>query len=101
MSEFVKVAQKKDVPSDTGLCVEAGGKEIALYQLDGKIYALDNICPHAGGPMAEGGVNEGMAICPWHGWEFSIKTGECGFNAEIKQQTYEVKEDGEDIYVKV
>lgn len=101
MAEFVKVAKKSELPDDTGTCVQAGGRDIALFKVDGKVYAIDSICPHAGGPIAEGGLNGDMAMCPWHGWEFSVKTGECAFNSEIKQEKFEVKEDGDDIYVKV
>ena len=100
MSEFIKVAQKSEIPEDGGKLVEAAGREIALFRVGDKIYAIDQICPHAGGPLSEGGIHGELAMCPWHGWEFNVKTGECAFNPEIKVDTFEVKEDGEDIYVK-
>lgn len=101
MAEWVKVAKKSEIPSDLGKCVEAKGREIALFQVKGKVYALNHICPHQGGPLAEGGVDDGVVTCPWHGWSFNVTTGECTFNPSIKQGTYPVKEEGEDILVEV
>jgi nitrite reductase (NADH) small subunit len=99
MGKFVKVAKKSEIPSDHGLCVQAGGREIALFNVGGKVYAIDQICPHAGGPLAEGAVHGDQVMCPWHGWEFNVKTGTCAFNAAIKQDVFKVKEDGDDVYV--
>lgn len=101
MGEFVKVAKKSDIPKDSGLCVSAGGIEIGLFIAEGKVFAMDQVCPHAGGPLAEGGLHGDKIMCPWHGWEFDIKTGLCDFNDSIKQKTYRVKEEGEDVYVEI
>lgn len=99
MAEFVKVAKKNEIPSDTGLCVEVNGKEIALFKVNGKVHAIYHVCPHQGGPLAEGGLNGNLAMCPWHGWEFDVTTGICTFNDSIKQPIFKVKEEGDDVYV--
>ena len=99
MGELVKVAKKGEIPDDTGKCVEVKGKEIALFKIDNKIYAIQHTCPHQGGPLAEGGIEGKVVTCPWHGWQFDVTTGECTFNPAIKQETYPVKEQGEDILV--
>ncbi|MSR78051.1 MAG: nitrite reductase small subunit NirD [Candidatus Omnitrophica bacterium] len=99
MSEFVKVAAKSEIPTDTGKLVEAGGQEVALFQVSGKIYAIQNICPHQGGPLSEGGIHGTEVMCPWHGWNFDVTNGSCSFNPRIKVTCFKVKEDGEDIYV--
>ena len=101
MAEFVKVAKKDEIPSDMGKCVEVKGKEIALFKVQDKVYALYHVCPHQGGPLAEGGLDEGVVTCPWHGWSFDVKTGECTFNAAVKQPTFPVKEEGDDVFVQV
>ena len=49
--------------------------QIALFKLEGKIYALDNACPHMGGPLGEGEIEDEVVTCPWHGWQFDIKNG--------------------------
>lgn len=101
MGDFVKVTTKSEIPADSGKLVEVDGREVALYIHEDRVYAIDNICPHAGGPMAEGSVNGELAMCPWHGWEFNIKTGACDFNDQIKLDCFEVKVEGEDVYIKV
>jgi len=53
---------------------------IALFNLDGQIHALDNTCPHAGGPLGEGTIEGEHITCPWHGWKFHIPTGVCQKN---------------------
>ena len=99
MSEFVKVAKKSEIPSDTGLKVEVEGKEIALFKVGDVVHAIYNVCPHAGGPLAEGGLHGEKVMCPWHGWEFDVTTGKCAFNDAIEQPTFKVREEGDDIYV--
>ncbi len=100
MSEFVKVAKKSEIPDDTGKKVEVNGMEIALFKSGGKICAVHAVCPHQGGPLDEGGIHNNLVMCPWHGWEFDVQTGKCSFNEAIKIPTFEVKEEGEDVYVK-
>ena len=101
MSQSIKVAVRSEVPSDTGKHVEVEGKEIALFNASGKICAIQHVCPHQGGPLAEGGVDEGVVTCPWHGWQFDVRTGVCTFNDSIKQECFKVVEKGEDIYVEI
>ena len=101
MSEFVKAAKRSEIPAETGKCVEVKGKEIALFNVEGKIHALFHTCPHQGGPLAEGGLDGSVVTCPWHGWSFDVKTGECTFNPSIRQPTFTVREEGEDIFVEV
>jgi nitrite reductase/ring-hydroxylating ferredoxin subunit len=72
----VKVAAVGDVAPGTGTVVEAGGKTLALFNLNGIFYALDNTCTHLGGPLGEGDVEGKVVTCPWHGSRFNITTGE-------------------------
>ena len=72
----VKVAEVSDVPVGTGKVVQAGGKTLALFNLGGTFYALDNRCTHMGGPLGEGAVETNQVTCPWHGSIFNITTGE-------------------------
>ena len=101
MPEFVKVCKKSEIPDDTGKLVQARGKDIALFKSNGKVCAIYAHCAHQGGPLDEGGLTDGMVTCPWHGWEFNVETGECGFNKAIKQPTFKVKEEGDDILIEV
>lgn len=56
---------------------DVGNMQLAVFNVDGKFYALENSCPHQGGPLAEGFVEGKCVTCPWHGWEFDVTTGEC------------------------
>ncbi len=101
MSQFVKVAKKSQISTDTGKYIQVEGREIALFRVGDKIHAIDHVCPHQGGPLAEGGLDGNTVMCPWHGWQFDVTTGECTFNPSIKQMTYKVREEGDDILVEV
>src|SRR5262249_55279376 len=82
MNEYIPVAAASLVPADRGLTVRVGEREIALFNVDGAIYALDAQCPHRGGPLGEGTMKDGHITCPLHGWEFDLKTGACLDNPE-------------------
>lgn len=74
--KYVDVANTQDLKPGQSLCIELeGGQPIALFNVDGEIYALDNTCPHAGGPLGEGPLEGDIVSCPWHGWKFNVRTG--------------------------
>jgi len=79
-STFYPVAKIEDLPPGTCQSIELQEHGIALFNLGGTIYAMDNTCPHAGGPLGEGSVDGDLVECPWHGWKFNIKTGVCQKN---------------------
>jgi len=101
MANFVKVAQTSEIPSGQGKCVEVDGKRIAIFNVDGSYYAIDDVCPHQGGPLGEGELNGKVVTCPWHGWEYDVSTGVNSDDPEVKQEQFEVKVDGDDILVAV
>lgn len=75
---LIKLASIQEVPPGRSITVSiAGGEEIAIFNIAEKIYALNNSCPHMGGPLGEGDIEECVVTCPWHGWQFDIKTGAC------------------------
>ncbi len=76
---FLPALAAAAVPSGKGETVELGGRRIAVFNVDGQFYALDDTCPHRGGPLGPGWI-EGekcTVVCPLHGWEFDLKTGAC------------------------
>lgn len=73
-----KLAHVSDIPEGKSIIVEGPeGLSIALFKLNGEIYALENRCPHMDGPLGEGDIEDGIVVCPWHGWQFDIPTGCC------------------------
>jgi NAD(P)H-dependent nitrite reductase small subunit len=95
MANFVKVAEVGEVPPGTGKCVEAGGKQIAVFNVGGTFHAIDNTCLHRGGPLGEGELEGNVVTCPWHGWQYDITTG-CNLDDEtVRVARYDVRvEDG-------
>lgn len=96
MGDYYDVAALGDIAPGESMLVEAGGKEIALFNCGGEYYALDNDCTHVGGPLSEGEVIGDRVVCPWHGAEYDIKTGEVlGPPADEGVRSYAVRiEDG-------
>jgi nitrite reductase/ring-hydroxylating ferredoxin subunit len=75
---MIKLADVNQIPEGGSIEVLApDGREIALFKVEGQIYALDNRCPHMGGPLGEGELTGCMVTCPWHGWQFDVRTGVC------------------------
>ncbi|MFQ5851114.1 MAG: Rieske (2Fe-2S) protein [Candidatus Binatia bacterium] len=102
MAGFVKVAKTSEVIPGQGKMVEVNGKKIALFNVDGSFYAIDDTCTHRGGPLSEGSLGEKHVTCPWHGAVFDVTTGETlGPPAPTGVVRYNVRVEGADIEVEV
>jgi len=101
MPNFVKVASTTDLQPGKAMTVAVDGKEIALYNVAGRICATANTCLHQGGPLGEGTLEGEVVTCPWHMWEYNVCTGELVGNRSVKLNTYPVEVDGADIKVGV
>ena len=91
MPDFVAVASVDEVKGASGYVTTVGGMEIALFEVDGDWYAVENVCPHRGGPIGEGEVEDGIVSCPWHAWPFDLETGVCTINPSASLRTCEVR----------
>ncbi len=101
MPGFVKMATLDELPVGGSKEVEHDGRIYALFNVEGAIHVIDGICPHQGGPLADGAVEGTVVTCPWHGWQFDVCTGKTQLGARIKQPVYEVKVEGQDVLVNV
>ena len=99
MPEFITVATVEEIPPGTGRTVEVQGVWIALYNVEGSFYAVDNTCPHAGGPLGEGHLEGCLVECPWHGWQFNLQTGERPENSDITVACCHVRIEGNQVQV--
>ena len=99
MPEFITVARVEEIPPGTGRTVEVQGVWIALFNIDGSFYAVDNTCPHAGGPLGEGHLEGHIVECPWHGWRFDVQTGARPENPNITIACCHVRIEGNHIQV--
>jgi len=101
MSKFVKAVKKGEIAEGSGKICEIEGKAIAVFNVGGKFYALDNTCRHQGGPLGEGFLDGKEVTCPWHAWVYNIETGACLSESDVKLATYPLKIEGDDILVEV
>ena len=118
MAEWL-VGKTSELKDGDRKVVTAGKREIGVFHKDGTYYAYSNTCLHQGGPACEGVMianvidiidadrsyqgqkygDEMHFVCPWHGWEYDLKTGECIGDRKQKLRKYEIVTRGEDIYV--
>ena len=75
MGKLIKVANAQSLSPGEAVAVEVEGKRIAVFNVEGTFYALDDECPHAGGPLSEGQVKDCKVTCPWHEADFDLTTG--------------------------
>ena len=92
---WVDLGPADDVAPGRGRFVEHDGRLLAiLREPDGRIHVVDDACPHAGGSLSAGGVEEGCVTCPWHGWQFGLADGRCPDNADYRIGIYPARERG-------
>ena len=103
MGQFVKIGSKAELLGlKGGKLVETQGRKIAVFNLDGEIYAINNACTHVGGPLAEGKVAGEEVICPWHGSRFNIKTGAVTHPpARTAVKSYPVRVTGDNVEIEI
>jgi nitrite reductase/ring-hydroxylating ferredoxin subunit len=98
--KLIKIAKVAQLPVGERKLCTVEDRRIALFNLDGTIYAIDNHCTHRDGPVGAGELKEGVITCPWHGWRFNVTTGHCledGGNLRC----YPVHVEGSDVLVDV
>jgi nitrite reductase (NADH) small subunit len=101
VAELIKVASISELAVGSCKTVEVNGKAIGLFNVGGKVYALDNTCLHQGGPLGEGLLEGEVVTCPWHFWEFNVRTGEKVGDPSLRVASYPVQIEGDDIKVAV
>ena len=91
MPNFVRVCPVEEVPPGEVRMKEADGTKLALCHHQGKYYALSNFCPHLTGNLGEGKIEEGLLVCPEHGWRFRLSSGRCVSVANQSAHTFPVR----------
>lgn len=113
------VGHVDEIPEKEAIIREAGGRSIGVFKVDGRLYAVKNVCPHKQAPLARGtvggtmlpncrpgelefGLEDRVLKCPWHGWEFDLETGKCLFGVSDRRvATYPVEVRGDQVYVEI
>jgi nitrite reductase/ring-hydroxylating ferredoxin subunit len=120
MSVEIRAAHTSDFADGQRVLTRIDGRDVFVFERDGRYYAFENVCRHMGGPVGEGNLigkveavldetkallyerfssTEVHLVCPWHGWEYDIETGECAADRRIRLRRYEAVQRGEDVYV--
>lgn len=95
----VRIAAADEVPAGQGRTVEAAGKTLALFNVDGAYYAIDNTCSHRGGPLGEGDLEDRVVTCPWHAWQWDVTTGANVNNPAVKVACFPVTVENGAIFI--
>jgi nitrite reductase/ring-hydroxylating ferredoxin subunit len=97
----VKVADVAQVPAGTSRVVIVNGQELALFNIGGEFYCIDNFCPHSGGPLGDGYLDADVVMCPWHAWQFNVKTGQMPYSPSVCVATFPCKVEGDAVLVEL
>jgi nitrite reductase/ring-hydroxylating ferredoxin subunit len=100
-TRFVTVARVDDLEPETVTVVRAGEEEIALVRIGDEFFATQGKCLHLEGPLGEGWLEDHVLTCPWHGWQYDVRTGANEFDRAIVLRTYEVRVEDGDVKVAV
>src|SRR5215475_10543335 len=101
MAEFVRVGKASDIPAGQGRMFEVSGRQVAVFNCGGQFHAIDNVCEHQGGPLAEGELDDCVVTCPWHGWTYDVRTGISPDDSVTRVQRFELKVEGDELLVAV
>ena len=101
MSEWMRLCAVSDIAPGTCRSCEAGGRRIAVFNVDGTFHAIDDACAHRGGPLSEGTVAGTFVTCSWHFWRFDLSTGKNTTNPDIAQRRHRLEIHGEELYIEL
>ena len=105
MSGFVSVAKLSELEEGKGKKVTVSeGLEVALFKIGGKVYAVQESCPHQGGPLSDGGTEGLVVMCPWHGMTYNLSTGKAtpdAWDQSFSVKTFNVVVEGDDVKVEI
>jgi nitrite reductase/ring-hydroxylating ferredoxin subunit len=97
----VSVGRITDIPVGEGRVVDARGKTLAVFNVGGAYHAIDNICPHRGGPLGEGDLDGTIVACPWHGWRWDVTSGANANNPAVSVACFPVMVEQGEIFVEL
>jgi len=101
MAEFVKALSAGDLAPGQATEVNVAGTPVAVFNVGGAFYAINNVCLHRGGPLGQGFVEGQTVTCPWHNWTYDVTTGANVVNAELKVACYATRVEGGQVLVEV
>lgn len=104
-NNLIRVCKKSELPHGQSKSIQANGKEISIFNIKEKYFAIDNICIHAGAPLNEGSVDEEkcQVVCSWHAWTYDLSTSKCVSHPkqDVFTGTYSVKIENDEVFVQI
>ena len=101
MSNWIRVSSTLELTPGSNCELVVEDRIVAIFNVDGDFYALDGVCPHQGGPLGKGALSGCIVTCPWHGWQFDVRSGQHQASASLQHTTFPVKVEGAEIFVDV
>ncbi|HKW56248.1 MAG TPA: Rieske 2Fe-2S domain-containing protein [Candidatus Acidoferrum sp.] len=98
---FARAAKAAEISPGNIREVQVGGVAIALANVSGKFYAINNSCLHHGGPLGEGELRDSVVTCPWHGWQYDVTTGKVVQNPTVAVACYRTEVRGDEVFVDI
>ena len=101
MSQCTRIADVSELPPEGELReFPVGSGTVCVANAGGVFSVLGNVCPHKGGPLAQGVIEDGNLVCPWHGWEFALSNGQCTSRPSVSVEVFELLIQDEDVFLK-
>jgi nitrite reductase/ring-hydroxylating ferredoxin subunit len=99
----IRIGARADLPASGEVKEVAvgGGRLVCLANVDGDLCATDNTCPHWGGPLGQGKIQDGMLVCPWHGWTFDLQTGTTPRTPKVKLALHKILIEGDEVFLEL
>ncbi|MGO9337475.1 MAG: Rieske (2Fe-2S) protein [Terracidiphilus sp.] len=102
MSEFVRICSASEVPVEGDVAeFMVQGRALCVAHVNGAVAVLDGVCPHEGGPLGEGIIEDGRVVCPWHAYGFDPRTGVADQDPDVKAEVFEAKIEQGELLVKL
>jgi nitrite reductase/ring-hydroxylating ferredoxin subunit len=101
MAEWVAVCRLEEVREGRGVSRDAAGLRVAVFRHDSEVVALSGRCPHAGGPLGMGWIEEGEVVCPLHSWRFRLSDGRCTTMSGHPVHRFRCEVRGDEVWVEV
>jgi nitrite reductase (NADH) small subunit len=98
---FVRAAKLTEVPAGSIREIQVAGKTVALANVAGKFFAINNTCLHRGGPLGQGSLQDKIVTCPWHGWEYDVTTGKVAQNPSMGVACYATEVRGDEVFIDI
>lgn len=100
MSEWFRLCSVADLPAEGEVMeLSLAGRQFCAAMVEGQLRVLDNTCPHRGGPLGQGIVEQGRVLCPWHAWAFDVATGCALHNPKQCVRIHETRIEGDAVLI--